>query len=82
LHTKLTLRLDDGLIEKTKKIAKARNSSLSEMVAEFFKSITGSYSGEVTTSPVLTEVTGILGGKYGPKALRSSYRRHIEEKYH
>ncbi len=81
MHTKLTLRLDDGLIEKTKRIAKARNSSLSEMVAEFFKSVSGSYAGEATTSPVLTEVAGILGRKHGPKVLRSSYRRHLEEKY-
>lgn len=81
MHTKLTLRLDERLIEKTKKIAKARNLSLSEMVAGFFKSITGSYGEEDISSPVLSEISGILGGKHGAKTLRGTYKRHIEEKY-
>ena len=81
MHTKLTLRLDEELIERTKKIAKARNSSLSEMVTDFFKSITGSYKGEDISSPVLSEISGILAGKHGAKALRGEYKRHIEEKY-
>jgi len=79
MFTKLTLRLDDRLIEKTKKIAKTRNVSLSEMVAEFFKSITSGGQEEIS-SPVLDEISGILAGK-DRKALTSAYKRHIEEKY-
>ncbi|MDA8170644.1 MAG: DUF6364 family protein [Nitrospiraceae bacterium] len=79
MFTKLTLRMDDGLIKKTKKIAKARNVSLSEMVTEFFKSMT-SGNGEEVSSPVLDEISGILAGK-DRKALIGSYKRHIAEKY-
>ena len=81
MFTKLTLRLDERLIEKTKKLARARNVSLSEMVTEFFKSVVSGAPGEEKpSSPVLDEISGILAGKER-KALASSYKRHIEEKY-
>ena len=39
MQTKLTLRMDSGLIEKAKKWARARNVSLSEAMAGFFETL-------------------------------------------
>jgi len=39
MQTKLTLRMDSGLIEKAKKWARARNVSLSEAMASFFETL-------------------------------------------
>ena len=81
MFTKLTLRLDESLIKKTKKLAKARNVSLSEMVAEFFKTVVSGAPGEgKTSSPVLDEISGILAGKERTVSA-TSYKRHVEEKY-
>jgi Family of unknown function (DUF6364) len=81
MRRRLTLRLDEKLIEKTKNIAKNSNVSLSEMVTDFFKSVTDSYGEMESLSPVLSEISGILPGRHTQKALHGEYRRHIEEKY-
>ena len=40
MATKLTLRLDEGLIERAKREARKRGTSLSGMVAGYFQGIT------------------------------------------
>ena len=47
MQTKLTLRMDSGLIQKAKKWARARNVSLSEAMAGFFETLA---SGAVSRS--------------------------------
>lgn len=79
MHTKLTLRIDDDLIKRTKKIAKDRNLSLSEIVAEYFKSLSG-HREEGPSSPILDEISGILSSSKMNKDARESYRRHLAEK--
>ena len=37
MYTKLTLRLDDGIIRKAKRIAKKRKTSVSHLVSDYFK---------------------------------------------
>ncbi len=52
MQTKLTLRMDSGLIEKAKKWARARNVSLSEAMAGFFETLaSGSVSRNDEISP-------------------------------
>jgi Family of unknown function (DUF6364) len=81
MRRRLTLRLDEKLIEKAKKIAKNSNVSLSELVTDFLKSVTNSYGEIESSSPVLSEISGILPGRRTQKALHGEYGRHIEEKY-
>ncbi|HSW62467.1 MAG TPA: DUF6364 family protein [Dissulfurispiraceae bacterium] len=81
MQTKLTLRLDDNLIRKTKKIAKDRNLSLSEMVAEYFASLIMVSREESHASPVLREISGVMKGKSKEKDRLGAYHRHLEEKY-
>ena len=40
MQTKLTLRLEDKLIEKAKILARKRGKSLSKLVSEYFRVIT------------------------------------------
>ena len=52
MHTKLTLRMDSGLIEKAKRWARARNVSLSDAMAGFFETLaSGSVSRNDEISP-------------------------------
>ena len=81
MNTKLTLRLDEKLIKDTKKIASARDISLSQMVADYFMSISPQKKKEIIESPVLSEVSGILTSKSDKGKLLKKYRKHVEEKY-
>ena len=52
MQTKLTLRMDSGLIEKAKNWARARNVSLSEAMASLFETLaSGSVSRKDEISP-------------------------------
>ena len=52
MQTKLTLRMDSGLIEKAKNWARARNVSLSEAMASLFETLaSGSVSRKDGISP-------------------------------
>ena len=81
MSTKLTLRLDDGVIRKAKKKASARGISLSRMVEDYFKAVAEQDVQEVRESPVLYEVSGVLSGKKDAAELRAGYRKHLTEKY-
>ena len=82
MKTKLTLRLDSDLIEKTKTVAASRNTSLSLMVAEFFRSLQENYQTQSTVkTPVLNEIAGIVPQKKETYSLFESYDKKLREKY-
>ena len=81
MGTKLTLRLDEDLIENAKRIARSKGVSLSTMVSDYFKSISTLRKKGDGESPVLSEIAGILPSKSDGRKLRKGYRKHIEEKY-
>ncbi len=81
MTTKLTLRLNERVIEKAKKKARIRGVSLSRMVEDYFRSIADQEAQGVRESPVLYEVAGVLSGKEGTAELRARYWKHLAEKY-
>jgi hypothetical protein len=81
MSTKLTLRLDEKLINNAKKAARSRGVSLSKMVGDYFNTISSQQKKEIQESPVLSEISGILSPRADVKKLIKSYKRHLEEKY-
>jgi hypothetical protein len=79
--TKLTLRLDEKVINKAKKAAKIKGVSLSKLVSDYFQSVALHQKKEIVETPVLSEISGILSSKADSKKLFREYRKHIEEKY-
>ena len=79
MATKLTLRLDEGLIERAKLEARKRGTSLSGMVAGYFKGITSPDQNRGSSLPPTT--ASLLGSLRGHKLDRKDHRRHLEEKY-
>ncbi len=81
MSTKLTLRLESGVINKAKKKARSKGVSLSRMVEDYFKSVAEMEQHEVRESPVLYEIAGVLSGKTKAEKSKSEYREHLSEKY-
>ena len=81
MATKLTLRLDEGVIRDAKRAARARGVSLSEMVSGYFQAVCKGKTVKIKATPVLAEISGVLSSKAEPKKLISGYHKHIEEKY-
>jgi hypothetical protein len=78
---KLTLRLERDLIEKAKRVASDRETSVSGMVAGFFDNLESSppvrRHGQITS-----RLRGSLKPEDGkPRADIEDYLRHLERKY-
>lgn len=63
---KLTLKLDENIIEKAKSYAKEHNSSVSKLVEEYFRFITTDSSDVETVkiTPTIKKLSGILNNNH------------------
>ena len=78
MNTKLTLRLDDTLVERAKAEARARGKSVSQMVGEFIDSLGESKASGIDLPPVTASLLGVLEDTGVSEA---TYKKHLEEKY-
>lgn len=79
MKTKLTLRLEDGIIRKGKRIAKKKKTSVSSLVADYFSALEDD-TGELELPRRTRSMVGVLQG--GKEAVsEDSYRRYLESKY-
>ena len=81
MATKLTLRLDEVVIRNAKRAARIRGVSLSQMVAGYFQAVSEGKNEKTEATPVLAEISGVLGPKTDRKKIMAGYRKHIEDKY-
>lgn len=78
MNTKLTLRLDQHLIDEAKTEAAKRGKSVSQMVADFFESLTTQPNSCDELPPITRSILGIL--KDSPLS-EEDYKKHLREKY-
>ena len=77
MQTKLTLRLEDTLIQQAKSYAKQHDKSLSQVVADYFQILT-----EQSKKPEIAPITKSLVGVLGDSNIdEKDYKKHLEEKY-
>ena len=79
MQTKLTLRMDDAVIRKAKKIARKRGTSVSRIFSDYISEADDDRQledlGEITSSMI-----GALRG-VEIEDIREDYRNHLEKKY-
>ncbi len=79
MNTKLTLRMDEFLIESAKEYSARTGKSLSRIVADFFRVIIEEkLEEEYQITPIVKSLTGILKESSLDKI---DYKKHLEEKY-
>ncbi|WP_457639983.1 DUF6364 family protein [Persephonella sp.] len=76
MKTKLTLRMEKDTIEKIKQVSRERGVSVSKLVENFFKTLTGEEKEELT--PTVKKLKGILKNK---KIEEKEYKKYLEDKY-
>ena len=79
MQTKLTLRLDDELINRAKSYAKKRGKSVSQIVAGYFSVLDADPERE--TSEFTPLVRSLKGSLKGAKVDIKDYYEYLEEKY-
>lgn len=83
MDTKLTLKLNESVIERAKKYASDKKMSLSGLIENYLDSLTREPGDDFEISPF---VKSISSGKSIPvdtdwKTLREDYMEHLERKY-
>lgn len=82
MDTKLTLKLDQKVIELAKEYAAQRKISLSRIIEAYLKSLTSTEEkSELEISPFIKSISE--GGKTLPADLdyKKKYSQHLENKY-
>jgi hypothetical protein len=75
MTTKLTLTLDDKVIRSAKRYAKTKGRSVSQLVENYFKSITSSDIGQ--SDELTPSVRSLMGSFKAPKAF--DYKKILSE---
>jgi Family of unknown function (DUF6364) len=88
MPTKLTLRLDETLIQAAKNYAHSQGRSVSVLVADYFAQLTqqnpaldAAHPAAPPTSKITAKLRGALANPNGPIADAQDYKRHLETKY-
>ncbi len=77
MNTKLTLRLDKGLIEGAKRHSARCGKSVSKLVADYFTLI----DADKPTTEVTRRVQSLRGVLVGSGLDERDYRKHLEDKH-
>ncbi|WP_290794850.1 DUF6364 family protein [Flavihumibacter sp. UBA7668] len=80
MSTKLTLTIDKEIIESAKRYAQSKGRSLSDLVENYLKSLSGNKSGQNEISP---RIRRLMGAVKLPENLdyKEELAKSLEEKY-
>jgi len=79
MQTKLTLRLEEQLIEQAKSYAARAGKSVSQIVADYFKMLTSEKKTKISPStPITQSLRGLLRES---KLDEKDYKKYLEEKH-
>ncbi len=76
MKSKLTLRIEEELINKIKQFSKEKGYSVSKLVENYFKSLTTEKGEELT--PTVKKLKGLLKNT---QVKEEDYKKHLEDKY-
>jgi hypothetical protein len=78
METKLTLRLDQMVINSAKKYAENNHKSLSKLVEDYFKNLVYDYTPSKKYPPLIEKLSGVISEKDLKKLTNEDDRaRHI-----
>lgn len=80
MDTKLTLKLNQEIIEKAKKYAAFNNTSLSNLIENYLEKLTLEKADYYKITPLVRSLSGVISPdeEFDEKKL---YSKHLEKKY-
>ena len=80
MDKKLTLSLDQMIIEKAKNYAKSNNTSLSKLIQSYLSSLTKDHETTSEITPLVESLSGVINLAEDFKA-KDAYADYLLEKY-
>ncbi len=80
MDTKLTLKLNQDIIEKAKEYAKLKKTSLSDLIENYLHNLTNDKKSKNTISPLVKSLSGVINlpNDYDDK---KDYTEYLTNKY-
>jgi len=78
MNTKLTLRLEDKLVERAKAYARTHGKSVSELVADYFALLNSEGDDSMELPPLTRALHGALADQ---EVFERDYEAHLDDKY-
>lgn len=79
MDTKLTLKINKSTIDRAKRYAKERETSLSKMIENYLQALTNKQEKDDAVSPLVESISGVI------KPLDSNYKKeytdYLSDKY-
>jgi hypothetical protein len=60
MDTKLTIKLDNGVIVRAKRYARHRKTSLSRLIESYLDSVTKNESDDIEITPLVKSLSGVI----------------------
>ncbi len=79
MDSKLTLKLNESVIERAKQYAKENNISLSRMIESYLQAVTIRKDSKMKISPLVESLTGVIEPENND--YRKDYTDFLSEKY-
>ena len=79
MNSKLTLKLNENVINKAKQYAKENNISLSKMIESYLQAVTLNKRNDVKISPLVESLTGVI--ELEKDDYRKDYTDFLSQKY-
>ncbi len=79
MNTKLTLNINQNVVEDAKTYAKENHVSLSKLIENYLHSLTKKNKKRSKTTPLVESLTGVI--KLNDKDHKTEYLNYLEEKY-
>jgi 3-oxoacyl-(acyl-carrier-protein) synthase len=81
MQSKLTLRLDDELIREAKALARQRGTSLSQLVADYFRALSRSRRDKPEDEDLPPLTRSLAGALADANVDEEDYRAHLDRKH-
>jgi hypothetical protein len=78
MNSKLTLKLNNNIIEEAKIYASQHNISLSKLIENYLQAVTGKDKSKIKISPLVESLTGVIKLK---EDYRKGYTDYLSKKY-
>jgi hypothetical protein len=80
MDTKLTLKLNEDIIEKAKEYAKSKKTSLSDLIENYLQKLTDDKKSKNTITPLVKSLSGVISlpKEYNDK---KDYTDYLTNKY-
>jgi len=80
MDTKLTLKLNEDIIEKAKEYAKVKKTSLSDLIENYLQKLTSDKKSDKTITPLVKSLSGIITLPKGYNE-KKDYTEYLTNKY-